>query len=150
MIGTLKERFCEKYTIEPNSGCWLWNAALGSNGYGLISDGGKLYRAHRASWVIHRGLIPNELWVLHRCDVKACVNPDHLFIGSAQDNVDDMVTKGRQKILRGEANGGSKLIARQVVDIRTATGFYHEIAARFGVHQSQVTRIKNGHTWGHL
>ena len=96
---TLRERFERNFIPEPNSGCWLWLLSL-CNGYGRIYDlqnkRGAL--AHRLSWEIHRGAIPSGLWVLHKCDVRSCVNPDHLFLGTGLDNMTDMIAKGRQRI----------------------------------------------------
>lgn len=93
-LGTLEERFHDKYIPEPNSGCWLWIANANRTGYGCLSDS-KQRLAHRISWEIHRGPIPEGLYVLHKCDVPICVNPEHLFLGTHQDNMDDMVRKGR-------------------------------------------------------
>jgi hypothetical protein len=95
---TLRERFNEKWRLDEESGCWLWTAQLCTTGYGVIGAGGKYgppLNAHRVSWELHVGPIPTDLWVLHKCDVKKCVNPDHLFVGTQQDNMSDMIRKGR-------------------------------------------------------
>lgn len=91
----LLERFEEKYEGEPTSGCWIWLAATNKKGYGLIQIERRFTRAHRVSWRIFRGAIPTGLAVLHRCDVRSCVNPSHLFLGTTADNNRDMVQKGR-------------------------------------------------------
>jgi len=78
----------------PFSGCWLWTGALVS-GYGQKTENGKQQYTHRLSWELHRGHIPDGLYVLHRCDVRCCVNPDHLFLGTYSDNTLDAVAKGR-------------------------------------------------------
>lgn len=90
--------------FEPNSGCWLWARNIDEKGYGRIEIKSPtpavprgIYPAHRLSWIAHRGPIPDGLWVLHRCDTPSCVNPDHLFFGTAIDNMRDMVRKGRAK-----------------------------------------------------
>lgn len=78
--------------------CWEWTAATYGGGYGLIGEGGRKSKsipAHRQSWLMHKGPIPIGVWVLHKCDVKRCVNPAHLFLGTRSDNVEDMVKKGR-------------------------------------------------------
>lgn len=97
MRGSPQERFDAAYIPEPNSGCWLWLRVLNKkdDGYGTLRLNGICQSAHRVSWVLHRGTIPEGLWVLHRCDVPSCVNPDHLFLGTHQDNVDDKMRKGR-------------------------------------------------------
>ena len=94
----LQERFDRNYIPEPMSGCWIWTASLKKRNYGSFSSGKKNLIAHRASWLLHYGEIPEGLRVLHRCDNPPCVNPQHLFIGTNKDNTDDAVAKGR---LRG-------------------------------------------------
>jgi len=80
----------------PESGCWIWMAAVQSKGYGSCHiKGAKESLAHRISWTVYRGFIPSGMCVLHRCDVPSCVNPDHLFLGTKHDNSQDMVGKGR-------------------------------------------------------
>lgn len=98
---------------EPNSGCWLWTGKFLKNRYGIIKDSQtpfksktKKWFAHRLSYRIHFGLIPNKLQVLHHCDTPACVNPKHLFLGTQKDNMADMKLKGRM-IKRGSGNNGS-------------------------------------------
>lgn len=95
-MKTVKERFEEKYIPEPNTGCWLWTATTMRGGYGHFFINKKLTGAHRASWMIYNGelsLIGKN--VCHRCDTPACVNPEHLFLGSQSDNVRDMHNKRR-------------------------------------------------------
>lgn len=98
-------RFENKFLPEPMSGCWLWMATIQpETGYGAISRPGGVVGAHRLSWELYRGAIPDGLHVLHKCDIRSCVNPDHLFLGTNKDNVDDMLRKGRsrKKPLRSE------------------------------------------------
>lgn len=100
---SLAERFAEKYTPEPNSGCWLWLAAVNRKGYGLIARGadgpGKYWHATHASLMLHERPRPSrEHMALHHCDVPSCVNPDHLYWGTVQDNFNDMVRRGRGRM----------------------------------------------------
>lgn len=93
-----KVRFFRYAFPEPNTGCWLWGASLKEGkcgGYGQLKVNGKEVTAHRVSYMIHKGPIPKGLYVLHTCDVRSCVNPDHLFLGTQKDNIHDMMKKGR-------------------------------------------------------
>lgn len=100
-MADLVTKFEVKFTPEPNTGCWLWNGPHNLQGYGRFtisrksSIGYRTQAAHRFSWLLYRGPIENDFWVLHKCDTPACVNPDHLFLGTRTDNVHDMAKKGR-------------------------------------------------------
>src|ERR1700761_3720809 len=108
---SLEERFFDSVMPEPNSGCWLWVGSLNENGYGTIGVAYKTQLAHRVSYRLHVGPIPDGLNVLHKCDVPCCVNPDHLFPGTQETNVIDMENKGRALHYEGEAHGRAKLTA---------------------------------------
>ena len=94
-MKTVRQRFYAKFAPDPATGCWLWLAGKLKKGYGQFSVGKKKITAHRMSWELHNGAIPNALLVLHKCDVPACVNPGHLFLGTYSDNIQDCIKKGR-------------------------------------------------------
>lgn len=139
--------------VQKTDGCWLWTRR-GQDGYGVITIGTKsrFLRAHRISWELHYGAIPDGLGVLHHCDNPPCVRPDHLFLGTALDNARDRESKGRGRYLSGEQNGRAKLTLAQVIEIRTlyAQGniTQAELRKQFPVSSSQMSRIVNGQKWG--
>lgn len=144
--GTLAERFGAKW-METSSGCWEWTGHL-LNGYGHIRLGGagsKVVLAHRASWELYRGQIPAGMFVCHHCDNRRCVNPEHLFLGTLQDNHRDMMNKRRQAW--GEATRHAKLTLEQVREIRASVGPREAVAAKYGITGSNVSYIRRGDTW---
>lgn len=155
---SLQERFEEKYIPEPNSGCWLWEACASDGGYGHIRHKGRMIKAHRASWMLYRGSIPDGqgyhgICVLHRCDVTFCVNPDHLFLGTNRDNVLDKYAKGRGVNLRGSAHGMAKLFESDVLLIRERLKGGESgaaIARDYGVKKHAIYSIKTGKNWSHV
>jgi hypothetical protein len=143
------DNFMSRVSPEPTSGCWLWTAGASSGGYGSVKVDGKLTGAHRASWGLFVGKIPSGVMVCHKCDNPACVNPSHLFLGTASDNAKDMWNKGR-----AAANGPSRLLDRKTIaSIRemAANGEPKaKIAAAFGVNRKTVYNIEHGKTWGYV
>jgi len=139
----------------PVNSCWEWQGARAGKGYGLINEGGanskKIY-AHRLAWEVHNSRpVPKGLHVCHHCDNPACVNPNHLFLGTNQDNVNDKVSKGRQP--RGSKSQVSKLSDDDVMEIRKlgSLGKSHtSIAKKFNVQRSNITLILHGKRWTHL
>jgi len=140
-------------------GCWLWTGARTADGYGNLSIRGRLVRAHRLAFELARGPIPEGMHVLHRCDVRNCVRPDHLFLGANADNVADRVAKGRTRTgsgdrhwtrlyperLGGPGYGRSQFTADQVREIRAlyAAGDVSqpELGRRFGVSHVAIGKI---------
>jgi len=118
-------------------------------GYGQIHDD-KMKSAHRVSHELHTGPIPSRQFVLHSCDTPHCVNPSHLFLGTQQDNIDDMNSKGRAISAKGEDQNTAKLTEEDVHAIRADERMQREIAVDYGVHQSQISMIKARKTWSHI
>ena len=132
--------------VEKTRYCWLWRKSATANGYGQFDN----QRAHRVAWKLTMGSIPKGLLVLHKCDVKLCVRPSHLFIGTQQDNINDMFSKGRARKAKGENHGNAKLQEKDALKIKDANGLHADIAIRFGVSRPTVSMIKNGTRWAHL
>lgn len=134
--------------------CWYWRGSHTKLGYGVITAAGEK-RAHRAAWVLWNGSIPKGMNVLHKCDVRCCVNPDHLFLGTHKDNMQDMTSKGRGKVprLRGDASPVRRLGSHAVSLIRQeyeAGGVSQaNLARKFGVAQATIHRIISRKAWGH-
>lgn len=141
--------FEKRYTVDKQSGCWLWVGSTVTDGYGVWNAHGQR-TAHRASYVLHKGVIPDELHVLHRCDQPNCVNPEHLFLGTHQDNMADLRAKGRAYGAKGAANFGAKLNEAQVMAIMGDPRSCDEIGSQFGVTGATVDKIRNGKIWTHL
>lgn len=154
-MKTLMERFEDKFIPEPNSGCWLWIANAFPSGYGQIKAKGKPRLAHRVSWELYNGPIPEHdsyhgICVCHKCDNPSCVNPDHLFLGTQSDNVADQVKKGRTNPPKGESQVNAKLTEADVLAIRADPRTYREIAPDYGITHPHVSDIKNRKRWRHI
>jgi len=149
---TPRERFLAKVCPEPNGGCWLWRGMVVGTGYGMVRFERKMYPAHRLAWKLFRGEIAPGLAVCHRCDVRACVNPEHLFLGTHAENMKDMKEKGRSP--HGDEHSRSKLTAKNVSRIKAMLAEGHmrvsEIARAFGVTHATIDCIAKGKTWKHV
>jgi hypothetical protein len=122
--------------------CLVWTGARNDVGYGQMSVAGKVVYVHRRAWEVARGGIPAGMYVCHHCDNPPCFLPAHLFLGTNSDNQRDAVAKGRKP--RGEQHLGARLTDAQVEEIRATTGNQREIAKRYGVSQSLVSRLRSG------
>jgi hypothetical protein len=156
-------RFNMSYIKDETTGCWVWQGKSRSGSsqlYGRIKVNKKAVPAHRFSWEIHNNQkVPNGMFVLHRCDNPECVNPDHLFVGTHQNNMDDKVAKNRQakgdcfknrNHAKGERNGLSKLTEQQVIKIFQDQRSQRVIAKDHNITQAAVWAIKNKRTWSYL
>lgn len=133
-----RRKFEDSYIPEPNSGCWLWTGASGGEaGYGSLGG----MRAHRVSHVIYNGDIPEGILVRHKCDNSACVNPDHLELGTYQDNMNDCIARGRF------VAGRAKLTLEEATEIFNSMRTAKYEAERFGLHVDTVKQIRRGRIW---
>lgn len=152
------DRFMEKVVPDPNSGCWLWDGWVSpSTGYGMfrIDPTKNNVLAHRASWMLHNGEIQHGLYVCHKCDVRSCVNPSHMFLGTPSDNMQDAAKKGRmnwsenesRSIPTGESHHASKLTRQDVIDIRKSDKRGDDLARRYSVTPVTISRIRRNLVW---
>lgn len=149
--------FWNRVIITANDNqCWLWKGAFDNKGYGNKYWNGKFRKAHQVAWILPNYVIPRGMEICHSCDNPACVNPKHLFLGTRQDNVDDMVAKNRGNYpgSKGEKNGNRKLRSEDVIAIRQkyATGniSYQILAQEFGLTKAHIGRIVKRKLWKEL
>lgn len=143
MKKSIEERFYAKVK-KCESGCHEWTGCIMPNGYGQFHKNGKTAYAHRVAYELVNGSL-GDLFVLHKCDNRKCVNPDHLFAGTFDENMADMVSKQRQA--HGEKNYHAKLDAETVRMIRSEIGLQREIADKYGITRSLVSLIRSGRIW---
>ena len=147
---TPEQRFWEKVGQSTTNDCWLW-AGPQAKGYGVLNIGGKNAKAHRISYILHYGEIPERKIVCHHCDTPLCCNPQHLFIGTHRDNVHDKLTKGRYR--HGSVIRHRKFTDDEVVKIRELAnqGYsYAAIARLFPVGKSQIRNIVLRLSWAQI
>lgn len=142
--GSLQDRFFSRF-VKLENGCWQWRSHTDKDGYGVLPGAHQNTRAHRLSYEIHIGQIPEGLIVCHHCDNPGCVNPDHLFVGTSKDNAQDALQKRRNYV--GEKNGRSKLTAENVKEILNSSLNGQQLADKFGVTRSTINNVRKGTTW---
>jgi len=149
-MKTLKERFEGKYEVVTESGCWLWNSCLYPNGYGYLKCKNKSKLAHRISYELYKGELNISDVVRHTCDVRCCVNPDHLIAGTQRDNMQDMYTKGR-RIQTGTHNHMAKLTEGEVREIRLRYSLgnitLEHLGNEYNVNFRTISQIVNYKRW---
>lgn len=136
--------------VVKTNDCWNWIAYKDSKGYGKFNFNGRTTRTHRVSWILNFG-DPGKMCVLHKCDNRSCVNPDHLFLGTYEDNNKDRNDKERQA--KGSVIGISKLTEKDIPIIRKriANGeTYRSIAKDYHISHVQISYINTGKTWSHV
>jgi len=146
------QRFEDSFMPIPYSGCWEWLLSI-SGRYGMFCFNGTEYKAHRISYIIYKDSIPFGMHVLHNCDNPSCVNPDHLFLGTAKDNMTDKTIKGRGRT-RGELSKCAKVSSEDVISMRQEYALgdtsYSKLAKQYGLHTATIQNIITKRTWKHL
>lgn len=141
-MKSAEDRFMAKVSPEPNSGCWLWTGGVASNGYGMFWFDGKVDTAPRQAYRMFCGEIVDDLHIMHKCDVRLCVNPDHLSLGTNAQNHADKQKKGR---------AAKKLTPAEVLKMRSmATLSKRKLAKEFDVDRRMVQFILRGRNWSHI
>ena len=145
----LQEKIRENIKVSPDTSCWLWQRSCGSEGYGQVWYEAKLHNAHRAAYIAFNGEIPKGLIVRHTCDVRACCNPNHLEVGTYQDNTNDMLLRGREAA--GEKHSSAKLTWKIVREIRATYEprrvTLRHLAEMYGVSTGLIGHIIKNRTW---
>ncbi len=159
-LKTKKAKFWSNVTVSDKYNCWEWNSEIATNQYGTFRFmiDGKMYRytAHRAAYMLSYNICPTrDIHVCHKCDNRSCVNPSHLFLGTASDNNEDMAMKGRRNECRGQDRPTSKLTNNQVRQIKFILKnpnrpIYKEIGNKFGVNGGTIYLIHSGRNWKHV
>jgi hypothetical protein len=147
-IKDYDKRFWER--VDKSGDCWLWTGTV-SGRYGMVKYHKQKWKSHRLSWFLHNGEITDGLHVLHKCDIPLCVNPEHLFLGTHQDNMRDMAIKGRRKNKAfGEKHGRAKLTEDQAKEIKTSSLGKRALAKIYGIGATTVQHIRNNQNWRHV
>jgi hypothetical protein len=151
ILPITQERIEAKVLRIPEAGCWVWMGSTQVRGYGEIISNNRKHLAHRASYEAFVGKIPKGMYVCHACDNVACVNPNHLFLGTQKQNLQDMANKGRST--RGVKNPMAKLTEEQVKEIKQ--GFAEgktdvELSMQFNISRSTIYGIRNRRLWSYI
>lgn len=132
-------------SVSKSDGCWTWKGATNNKGYGRFKFQGASYGAHRLAFVLGKDTaLPGSVLVCHRCDNRRCVNPAHLFLGTIQDNNQDMTDKGRARAPLGLRNGRGKLSPEDIQAIRESAERQVDLCIKYGVSDGHISRIKSG------
>lgn len=134
--------------VDFNTGCHNWRGGLNLTGYGVLSYKHEKWLAHRLSFTLAYGSIPDNLYICHKCDNPKCINPEHLFLGSQKDNLTDMTSKGRAAV--GSDYHRSNLTDEDVKAIKADTRKQLVIAKEYGVSRTNISAIKTGRAWKHV
>ena len=131
--------------VEKSEGCWHWTAQRTNKGYGRYTFNGKPWGAHRVAFALGKDTaLPGIVFICHRCDNRQCVRPDHLFLGTIQDNNEDMKAKGRGRGPKALANGRGKLSDQDIADIRASALRQVDLCRMYGVSDGHISRIISG------
>lgn len=150
-LGSSIARFWSKVDKNGPNGCWLWMGYTDPKmGYGVFCVDHKHVKAHRFSWALVNGAIPEDKRALHNCDNPPCLSPDHLWLGTNADNNLDRDSKGRHVRLVGEKNGWSRLTTEQALEIKTSNASITDMMRKFGISRCHAHNVRKGKVWAHL
>lgn len=148
----MKERIERNCVPEALSGCWLWTSCVDSDGYGYLHnrtiDAAKNLKAHRVAYEEFIGPIPEGKYVCHTCDVRSCVNPAHLWLGTHEENQNDRIAKGRSA--KGNSCSHARLNSALVLEVRAAQGTMKSIGLQFGFSPQTIHDVRTRKTWKHI